>query len=322
MPIPFNTLSPSVFTSTFVDGAQLFTAQSGYYGVPFLVDPLVLFSNRSILASSGIAKPPATWEALTGLVPRVAVLSPSRQVTRGLIALGTYNNVNNSRGILSSLFLQTGVPITSYSQNGIIANLGSSAGSGTPPGQAVLGFYTQFADPSKISYTWNASLQNSQQMFLAGDLALYMGYASEARYLRQANPNLNFSVSALPQPATAAIKNVYGQFYTFMVPLGAKNVNGAYQIATILTGPSEQSLSASMTGLAPVNLNVLGTAPVDPVATVAYSSSLYARGWLSPAPADTDAVFSGMINNVISGRMTLEVALRSSESALSVLFWQ
>ncbi len=77
-----------------------------------------------------------------------------------------------------------------------------------------------------------------------------------------------------------------------------------------------------MTGLAPVNLNVLDTAPVDPVATVAYSSSLYARGWLSPEPADTDAVFSDMINNVISGRMTLEASLHSAESALSALFWQ
>lgn len=322
-PISFGTLSISTFTNTFVDGAGVFSAPGGYWGIPFLVDPLVLFYNRSILSSSGIAKPPATWEALTGLVPNVAILTPTRQITRGLIALGTYNNINNARGILSSLFLQTGTPVSVYSANGLLsANLGSVADSGVPAGQAVLGFYTQFADPSKVSYTWNASLSNSRQMFLVGDLALYLGYVSEARYLRSANPNLNFNVALLPQLATTNVKNAYGLIYSFMIPRGAKNGAGAYQVAAILSNSSEQSVAASATGLAPANLNVLATAPIDPIATIAYSEALYTRGWLSPAQWDTDAVFSGMINNVTSGRMTLEAALGGAERALSALLQQ
>ena len=160
-------------------------------------------------------------------------------------------------------------------------------------------------------------------MFLAGDLALYLGYVSEERYLRSANPNLNFTVTALPQPATATIKKAYGLIYAFMVPRGAKNESGAYQIAALFSNSAEQSLSASLTGLAPVNLNVLGgVAPIDPIAVVAYDEALYTYGWLSPAPTDTDAIFSGMINNVISGRLTLEVALSSAESALNALLQQ
>ncbi|MBI4065840.1 extracellular solute-binding protein [Candidatus Kaiserbacteria bacterium] len=322
-PIPFSTLSASTFQNTFIDGAGIFAAQGGYYGIPFLVDPLVLFSNRSILASSGIAKPPTTWEAITGLVPKVAVLTPNRQITRGLIALGTYRNVNNARGILSSLFLQTGVPISAYSATGALsANLGITASGGVPPGQAVLGFYTQFADPSKVSYTWNASLPDSRQMFLNGDIALYLGYASEVRYLRSANPNLDFNVTAIPQPATAAAKRAYGLFYAFMIPRGAKNPSGAYQVAALLTNPDEQSGFASYTGLAPVNLNVFSAPPDDPIAVVAHNEALYAKGWLSPMPSDTDAVFSGMINNVTSGRSTIEDALASGERALNALLQQ
>lgn len=323
MPIPFETLSPSTFTNTFAEGAGVFTAQGGYYGIPFLVDPLVLFYNRSVLSSSGIAKPPATWESLTGLVPSIAVLTPTRQIKRGLIALGTYNNVHNARGILSSLFLQTGTPISSYSANGVLsANLGSTADRGVPAGQAVLGFYTQFADPAKVSYTWNASLPGSQQMFLVGDLALYLGYVSEARYLRSASPNLNFNVAPLPQPATANVKSAYGLIYAFMMPRGARNPAGAYQVAALLINPAEQSIAAGATGLAPANLNVLATAPVDPVSAIAYSEALYTRGWLSPTPEDTDAVFSGMINNVISGRFTIEAALGYAERSLSALLQQ
>ena len=324
-PIPLGTLSPSAFTNTFIDGARVFTAPGGYYGVPFLVDPLVLFYNHAILASDGIAKPPENWEALTGLVPNVAILTPTRQIERALIALGTYRNVAHARGILASLFLQTGTPLSSYSEQGTLsADLGVTAESGTPPGEAVVGFYTQFADPSKISYTWNASLPDSRQMFLLSDSALYIGYVSEARYLRSASPNLNFNVALLPQPATARVKNAYGLIYSFMIPRGAKNGSGAYRVAALLSNSAEQRIASSLTGLAPANLSVLGAAggPVDPVAAVAYAEALYTHGWLSPTPADTDAVFSGMIDDVMSGRLTLEAALGSAERALSALLQQ
>lgn len=322
-PISFQSLSPNSFQSTFIQGAEVFTTAGGYYGVPFLVNPLVLFYNRSILSSSGVAQPPATWEALTGLVPSVAVFTPTRQVTRGLIALGTYSNVRNARGILSTLFLQTGTPLSKYSTGGLLAaDLGVTSTTGVPPGEAVVSFYTQFADPSKFSYTWNASLPDSRQAFQVGDLALYFGYASEARYLRQVNPNLSFAVSLLPQPATASAKRVYGLIYAFMIPRGAKNAAGAYQVAILLANPAAQAVAAGATGLAPANLNVLASPPADPSAAVAYSEALYTFGWLSPAASDTDAVFSGMIGNVISGRTNLEAALASAERFLSSLLQQ
>lgn len=321
MPIPTATLPSSVFTTSFVDAGKLFMVPdgSGYFGVPFLVDPLVLFSNHAILSSDGIAKPPATWEALTGLVPNIAVLTTTKQVTRGLIALGTYGNVHNARAILSSLFLQTGVPLSSYRSGGLTANLSGSASDGSLPGKVVLNFYTQFADPSKVSYTWNASLPDSQQAFQNGDLALYLGYASEARFFKIANPNLDFNVSPLPQPATATLKSAYGLVYAFMIPRGAKNGSGAYQAAAILSSAAAQAAAAPVLGIAPATLTPLATAPADPVAAVAYAEALYTKGWLSPTPADTDSVFSSMITGVISGRLTPDTALTSSESALTAL---
>lgn len=325
LPIPLSSLSLSSFTKAFVAEGGIFIAPSGmgYYGIPFLIDPLVLFSNRPILSSNGIARPPASWEALAGLVPKVATLTPSRQVTRGLIALGTYGNVHNARGILSSLFLQQNVPISFYSENGVLmANLGLASPGGIPPGPAVLSFYTQFADPSKVSYTWNSSLPNSQQAFLSGDLGLYLGYASEARFLRAANPNLDFEVSTVPQPATAQLKSVYGLVYAFMVPRGAKNAGGALQAALSLAGSVPQIAAASYTGLAPATLTQLAVEPIDPIAAIAYAEALYARGWLSPAPAEVDSIFSGMIGNVISGRSTVASALASAERSLGALLQQ
>lgn len=320
-PISSAALPASTFTSAFIGESSLLAVPTGdgYYGIPFLVDPLALFYNRAILSSSGIAKPPATWEALTGLVPSVAVLTPTRQLTRELIALGTYDNVRNARAILSSLFLQTRVPVSTRRGGQLFANLRGAATEESSSGRAVLTFYTQFADPSKVSYTWNSSLLNSQQAFLNGDLALYLGFVSEASFLRAANPNLDFSVSALPQPATAKLKSAYGLLYSFMIPRGATNAPGAYRAAAFMSTSAMQAIAASATGLAPASLTQLATLPADPIAAVAYAEALYATGWLSPTPVDTDAVFSSMITGVISGRLTVDSALVSSESALSAL---
>lgn len=322
-PIPLSTLPAKTFVSSFVKGADLFTAPggTGYYGVPFLIDPLVLFSNRSILSTLGIAKPPATWEAFIGLVPRVAVLTPTRQITRGLVALGTYDNVRNARGILSALFLQQEIPISAYSPNGgLVASLGENISSASAQGSSVLGFYTQFADPSKVSYTWNSSLPDSAQMFVSGDLALYFDYASRARLLRAANPNLDFLVTPLPQSATARGKRTYGRVYAFMIPNGSKNSAGAFQAAALLSNSAEQGIAALATGLAPASVNELAKAPpADPVAAVAYAEALTVGGWLSPAPAAADQVFSGMIRDVISGHSTLDTALSDAARSLTAL---
>ena len=321
-PIPLSTLSANAFQGAFVGEDNLFAAPGGgWYALPFLIDPLVLFSNETILSSDGIARPPATWEALAGLVPNVAVLSPTRQITRGLIALGTYDNVHDARGILSALFLQTGVPISVRSSGGVpTADLGhaNTGGNGLPPGQAVLRFYTQFADPSKVSYTWNASLPDSQSAFLSGTLGLYLGYASEAQFLSAANPNLSFNVTPLPQPATATGKSTYGLAYAFFIPRGAKNSGGAYQAAVLFSNTAEQQVFSAATGLAPAARSALSSPPAsNPAAAVSYASALYAEGWLSPAPATTDTIFSGMITNVITGRSTLQTALSTAEQLLS-----
>lgn len=324
-PVPLSTLSSRTFTDTFADGGGVFEApgEAGYYGIPFLIDPLVLYYNRSVLASSGIASAPSTWESLTGLVPRITELTPTRDITRATIGMGTYGNVRNARGILSTLYLQTRVSIATRTGFGQLSpNLGLStpAEGGLPPGVSVVRFYTQFADPSKVSYTWNASLPDSEQFFGTGDLAFYLGYASEARFLRGAYPNLSFDVAPVPQPATASGKTTYGLIYAFMIPSGADNPGGAYNVAAILSGNGQQQALAQSTGLAPATRAAIAAPPAgDPIAAVAASSALYVRGWLSPAPASTDQVFGAMINDVITGRLVLENAITTAERSLGAL---
>jgi ABC-type glycerol-3-phosphate transport system substrate-binding protein len=324
-PIPVATLSESVFKNAFAAGTEIFLVPdgSGAYAVPFLIDPLVLYENRRILASNGVATPPATWEALTGLVPVITTKTATGNIARALIALGTYTNVTNARAILATLFMQSGVPLSTFLPNGLRrADLGVSEGNGNPIGPAVLRFYTQFADSTKVSYTWNPSLPQAAESFLAGDLALYLGFASEVAYFTQANPNLDFETAFAPQLGTRDTKVVYGTMYGFAIPRGSANPSGAYQAAIALTDPATDQVAAAATHMAPAGRALLATRPSDPASAVAYTSALYARGWLSPSVANTNSIFSTMITNVTSGRLTIKSGLTYAESALTALLQQ
>jgi multiple sugar transport system substrate-binding protein len=318
-PIPYASLSARSFEDAFVQEAQLFLGTDGVYGIPLAVDPLVLYYNRAILSSSGIAEPPSAWEALVGLVPSVEQLDGSRNISRGLIGLGTYSNVDHAGAILSALFLQSGVPLSTRTTTGLKASLGVATQSfgGVSPGEAVVRYYTQFADPSKVSYTWNSSLGSSRQAFLGGNLALYIGLASEASFLKEANPNLNFDVAPLPQATNAVNKVTFGDVYAFAIPHGSKNSAGAYGAAIALVDPTAMTALATSLSLAPARSSLLASAPADPFDAVFYNQALISSGWLSPAPADTDRIFGAMITDVITGRVSLTQAIVSAENALT-----
>src|SRR3989344_5228861 len=170
--IPYSSISQRDFLDTFVPVTELYLTDKGTYGIPILVDPLVMYYNRTLFASAGVPQPPATWEAVLGLSDRITVRSGG-QITRSLLSFGEYDNVQNARGILSLLLLQAGTPVTELSNGKLRAALNHGPEvSGTSGSISALSFYTQFSDPAKTVYSWNRALPNARQAFLAGDLAL------------------------------------------------------------------------------------------------------------------------------------------------------
>jgi len=314
--LPYSSISKRSFLDSYASEFELYLTDQGTYGIPLFIDPLVLYYNRSILASAGVALPPTTWEAVTGLVASLTQKS-GVMVARSTIPLGGYANVTNARAILSALFLQSGTPITERRQEGVRSALVYSAsGTGVNPAQSALAFYTQFADPVKSLYTWNGSAPSSRQAFLSGDLAFYPGFASEAASLKAGNPNLDFDMAPLPQPATATAKATYGLAYAFAIPKVAKNPSGAFRTAFALTAPDLLSASATRAAMAPALRGLLATPPADTYSPVFYPQALVAKGWLSPAPAATDGIFAGMILNVTSGRSSVSESLSSASQSI------
>ncbi len=316
--IPFSSVPQRTFLDTYESIDDLYLSSDGTYGIPLLVDPLVLYYNRTLLSSAGVATPPATWEAVTGLVPAITKVNGDR-ITKSAVAFGSYANVNNARAILSLLFLQAGSPITSPGSGRIRSVLSdnSANSTGTSGAEAAANFYTQFADPSRTVYSWNPSLPNSRSAFLAGDLALYPGFASEEAALRAGNPNLDFDMASIPQPATATTKTTYGVAYAFAIPKVAANKNGAFAAAEALTGSGILPDLAHAVGMAPAVRSMLTASFADKYATVYYPASLVAAGWLSPAPQTVDQVFAAMITSITSGRYGTPQALVNADQSFN-----
>lgn len=317
-PIPFSSISERTFRDSFLPIFDLFLTDTGSYGLPLVVDPLVLYYNRTLLATVGAARPPATWEAVTGLAPALTRTTDAQTIQRSTIAFGTYENVANARAILSLLLFQAGNTISVRDGAAAASRLAVRQGdSGASASESAVNFYVEFANPSKTTYSWNRSLQSSRQAFITGDLALYPGFASEQKSLALANPNLDFDMAPIPQPGTASIRTTYGRAYAFAIPKAAHNASGAYSVATYLAGRSVGPVIARSLGMAPASRASLTPSSKDLYEPVYYPEALVARGWLSPAPRTTDSIFASMIESISSGRASVKEALGNADASFN-----
>ena len=315
--IPFSSISSRTYLDTFVPIGELFLTTTGTFGIPFVVDPLVLYYNRTILNGAGIAAAPTSWEAVMGLSERLTTKN-NGQLVRSTISFGEYGNVGNARAILSLLLLQSGTTITSVNASGLYSSLESGAGAtGVNSSQSAVNFYTQFADPAKTVYTWNRAQPEARQAFLAGDLALYVGFASELPSLSAGNPNLDFDMARIPQPQVNATRTTFGRVYGFAIPKASKNPSGAFSTAVALTTPDQVAIGATNLSMAPATRSLLTSQSSDKYQAVYFPEALISRGWLSPAPSVTDSIFSAMISNITTGRKNTAEAISTASQAIN-----
>jgi multiple sugar transport system substrate-binding protein len=317
--IPFSTIPQRTYLDSYLPIDELFLASSGMYAIPFAVDPLVLYYNRSALVNAGISTPPTTWESMTDLAERLSV-SSAGTVAQSTIPFGVYDNVENARAIVSMLFLQAGNPITQVSSRGVGATLSNTSDGTVSGAEAALNFYTQFADPVKAVYSWNRAFPSARQAFLAGKLAFYPGFASELPQLKAANPNLDFDMAPMPQPKSSNQRITYGKAYALAVPKASHNVYGAVSVALALSKASLAPRIAQTFSMAPPFRAALTPSTSDRYAPVFFPQALIARGWLSPSPARTDSIFSTMITSVTSGGSPAIQALGTANQALDASY--
>ena len=319
--IPYNTISQSTFLGSYIDEGQLFLTSQGSLALPFLVDPLIMYWNRDLFAGAGLSTPPKYWNDFLALSPKITSLDSNSNVKKSAVALGEWRNVSHAKEILATLFMQAGDKIVTLSSDGPKVVFGQTP-SGFPanPAESALRFYTEFANPSKTSYSWNRALPQSRAAFVSGDLAVYFGYASEYTSVSELNPNLHFSVATMPQIEGNATRIAFGRLSGLAIPLSAKNPQGALVIAQKLTGQTASLFLAKTLSLPSARRDVKLDTANNAAADVFTQSALISRAWLDPNTKDTDTIFKDMVESVVSGKSQPAEAVNDAAQELQRLF--
>ena len=320
-PISFEMMPVRNFRDTYIDGAEIFMLSDGTYGIPFAVDPLVMYWNRDIFSSGGLAQPPKTWETLRSQTVKTLVrTNDALAITQSAVAFGEYVNVNHAKDILAMLFLQAGNDIVAENDGEYSVTLAKGSQETISAGDAALTFYTGFALATKELYSWNRSKNLDRKEFLNGTLALYFGKGSEKDSLERENANLNFDVAPVPQSSGATVVRDYGDFYAFSIPRAAQNGQGAYAVAQYLGSTAVSQIIADAYGFAPVQRSQYAVENTDPFKSIIYSSALISRGWLDPSPRESGEIFKNMIEGVTSGRSRMKSVIMDGVYGLESLF--
>ncbi len=319
--IPYSAVSQSSYTSSYIGEAQIFLTQGGTQALPFVVNPMVLYFNRDLLSSAGLPNPPKYWDDLLTEAGQLTTFDGTHNIKQSAIALGAWDNVAYAKQILSTLFMQAGDSITGYTSTGALASTfgQTPAGSTENPSASALRFYTEFANPSKVTYSWNRSMPKSTDAFAAGTAALYVGFAGDYAGLGARNPNLHIGVAVLPQIKGNSLSLTFGQLTGIAIPRTALNPNGALTIAEKLS--SQTGIAAAVTAFAlpPVRTDVPFDTSGDAVQAVFYQSALISRAWVDPDYASTDVIFKQMVDDVVSNRALPDAAVQTASQSLGAL---
>ena len=313
--IPYQSFPVANFKSTFAGAGEVFLSSNGILAFPLIIDPLVMYYNRSMLDAEGIVKPPTFWDEFMTVATTLTKRDEANKVLKSGAALGHFSNVAHAKYILATLFMQEGNPIVAEREGARVSTLDDPSYDLTRG----LQFYSDFANPSKSNYSWNKSYPVSTNAFSREDLAFYFGYASEFTPLVNQNPNQNFGVASVPQIKGANFKLTGAKVTGIAISSFSKNYNTAFIAASqMATGDFARSLAESLM-VAPARRDLLGVMPNDPYSPTFYSSALYARSWFDPSDKDTNDIFRGMIDGVLSNNLSARESINGASDRLDLL---
>ena len=324
--IPYESMPLRTFKDTFIEEGELYLESDGILGVPLVVDPMVMYWNRDIFSSVGVSVPPKYWDEFYELTKKITIKTGQSSIKRSTVAFGEFQNIKNAKEIISSLIMQAGDPIVVREQGTldtakvVLGEGGGTGSDGSPPAVSALNFYLEFSNPRKITYSWNRSLPSSFDMFTAGDLAMYFGFASEYQILKKKNPNLNFDVANMPQTRDTGKNVTFGRMLGLSVMKQTQNPKAAFRAIIMLTDVDFVKPLAERLQLVPARRDLLAQTPPGEFMPLFYRAAIMGKAWLDPSPSETTLIFKNMIEDVLSGRTSIPGSiLRARESITGLL---
>lgn len=311
--IPYSAFPKRSYMESYIDEASVYLTDDGIMGLPFIVDPMVMYWNKDMFSSAGLATYPRYWDEFTSLNQKLTIKDSNDNIRKSTIAIGEFSNVLNSRELLGTLMMQIGNPVTAMNNYGQMQSAFKSSSLVNPT--PAFEFFTKFVNPSGSAYSWNRGMPSSKTSFLAGNLATYFGFASELKDIRSKNPNLNFDVSMIPQirpqeGKTNYPKITYGKMYGFSIVKAGSKQNSAYQIISTLLNPTYLKDLSDTLYLPTVRRDMIASGDSDPYISIFNQSALISRTWLDIDPSKSRELMASAVNSITSGKKTMYQSLQ------------
>ena len=304
------------FQNQFVEVAvDDLTVNGRIYALPLYVDTLALYYNRDLFNSAGITMPPENWDEFNDVVERLTNLDASGNIAQAGAAIGTSRNINRSTDVLMVLMLQSGVRMTDINNTG--ATFSRSVGN-TPVGETALRYYTDFANPSVRTYTWNNNQHYSIDAFTEGAVAMMLNYSHHAGILNERASRLNYGIAPMPQISETDIKN-YANYWAVAVSGKSLVPNEAWKFAAYLTSREGASSYLAQTMRPSARRDIIDLQKNDLALGVFTNQALSAKSWYQADNSAIESIFAEMIDNINFGRLSIREALQNAESEVNVL---
>lgn len=313
-PISYQSVTQTVFQSSFVQAAEIYMRDKGLLALPFAIDPMVLYWNRDLFNSASITLPPHYWDELLTMAPLLTKRDPkTSSLAQSAISFGEYANVVHAKDILAMLFLQVGSPLVAIENGKPAPKLVTANGNQSAPSEDVISalrFFMDFSNPQKPIYTWSRARQSSLDEFINGNLAMYLGYASEYQPIQAKNPHLNFAAAPMPVPRGTKAEITFSKVYGLTVLKSSQNKQTAFvAVAHLLQDAAPEKGFAAAFNLPPVIRAALAEHPTDAALATFYDAAIRGRTWLDPKPELSDKAFQTMVESVSSGRNDVSEAV-------------
>ncbi|MBI4414960.1 MAG: extracellular solute-binding protein [Candidatus Kerfeldbacteria bacterium] len=243
------TLIPEKLDQTFLPVvADDVIVNNQIYALPYAVDVLGLYYNKDLLTASKILAPPQTWQQAVDMVDQTKHTLTKEEngvLVQSGIALGTADNVNRSVDIIAALMMQSGAKMTDPTGKIVTFNTASVADPAFNPGVNALNFYTAFANPNRVTFSWDSTQPQAQEAFSAGKAAMFIGYSYQYGIIQQQNPLLHFGVTGLPQITVGGPQTNIANYWVSTVAKKSKHPNEAWDFLVFST--AEQNIKSYLT---------------------------------------------------------------------------
>lgn len=153
------------------------------YGIPLMIDGLVMIVNEDLLKKAGISSIPTNWDEMVAAASQITVKGKDNTLITAGFAAGTATNVSHFSDIFGLMLLLNGGDLTKLDQT---------------EASGALEAYRRFAEePNNV---WSESMPNSVNAFAQGKVAMIFVPSWEIHAIKNTAPDLKIVVVPIPNP--------------------------------------------------------------------------------------------------------------------------